>query len=94
MSQNQETTKKQFETPDLYFAAALKAWKVIFLGIHREYDDRGRSYAIFTFQDDGQILDLKTDYYNNRPIPVADYKAAILDLKELIFANLGPGGRR
>lgn len=69
-----------YETPDLYLAAFLKAKGTILKNSKKE---KGR--ITFIFQDKGNIQDLIKDYFNDSNVAVLTFKAALRDLRSIIF---------
>lgn len=69
-----------YKTPDLYLSAFLKSKGIILQNIEKE-----NNRVFFIFQDDGNIQDLINGYFNDSDTPVLRYKAALRDLRSLIF---------
>lgn len=69
-----------YKTSDLYLSAFLKSRGVILLNVVRK-----NSKVIFIFQDKGNIQDSINEYFNNSNVEVLSYKAALADLKSIIF---------
>ena len=65
---------------DLYLSAFLRAKGVILQNINRK-----NGKVIFVFQDDGNIQNLINRYFNDSDVPVLRYKAALRDLRSIIF---------
>lgn len=82
--QNTPPKNKDSQSPirisDLYLSSFLKARGVILKGVC----GRGGK-VVFIFQNDGKIQDLINNYYNDFPIGVLSYKAALRDLRSIIF---------
>ena len=69
-----------YQTSDLYLSAFLRAKGVILQNINRK-----NGKVIFIFQDNGNIQDLINRYFNDSDVPVLRYKAALRDLRSIIF---------
>jgi len=69
-----------YRTSDLYLSAFLKSKGIILQGIDKENGN-----VTFIFQNDGSIQGLINGYFNDSDIPVLRYKAALRDLRSLIF---------
>ncbi len=79
--QNPERTSvASYKTSDLYLSAFLKSKGVILQSIN-EKDGK----VIFIFQDNGDIQDLINKYFNDSDVGVLRYKAALRDLRSIIF---------
>lgn len=75
-----------YKTSDLYLSAFLKSKGVILHNIERR-DNK----VFFVFQDEGDIPDLVNKYFNNSSVEVLSFKAALTDLRSIIFDNTGMG---
>ena len=69
-----------YKTSDLYLSAFLKSKGVILQSI-----DKKNGKVIFIFQDKGNILDLINKYFNDSDVNVLSFKAALRDLRSIIF---------
>lgn len=69
-----------YETSDLYLSAFLKTNGVILQSINRK---NGKVY--FVFQNKGDIEELVNKYFNDAYVSVLSYKAALRDLRSIIF---------
>lgn len=69
-----------YETPDLYLSAFLKSKGIILKRINKK-----NNKVIFIFQDKGNIRNLINEYFNNSNVSVLTYKAALRDLRSIIF---------
>lgn len=69
-----------YRTSDLYLSAFLRAKGVIIQNINRK-----NGKVIFIFQNDGKIQDLINKYFNDSDVPVLRFKAALRDLRSIIF---------
>lgn len=69
-----------YKTSDLYLSAFLKSKEVILLSINEK-----NGKVFFIFQNDGNIQDLINRYFNDSDVPVLRYKAALRDLRSIIF---------
>lgn len=69
-----------YETPDLYLSAFLKTNGVILQSINRK-----NGKVFFIFQNKGNIQDLINQYFNDSSVGVLTYKAALRDLRSIIF---------
>ena len=74
------TTTASYETSDLYLSGFLKA-----KGIALEKVLKKDRRTIFVFKNDGSIQELISKYINDCDVPVLRFKAALLDLKSIIF---------
>ena len=72
--------RASYRTSDLYLSAFLRAKGVILQNINRK-----NGKVIFVFQDDGNIQNLINRYFNDSDVPVLRYKAALRDLRSIIF---------
>lgn len=69
-----------YKTPDLYLSAFLKSNGIILQGIDKE-----NSKVIFIFKNDGSVKNLLDKYFNDSKVGVLTYKAALRDLRSIIF---------
>jgi len=72
-----------FESSDLFLCAYLKAKGVPFEGTKRGEGKR----IIFIFQRQPDIQDLLKGYYNDGCVPVLSFKAALRNLRDIIFGE-------
>ena len=79
LKKNSSTTAT-YKTSDLYLSAFLKSKGTI---LKNAIKKNGR--VIFIFQDDGDIKDLVNKYFNDSEVGVLRYKAALRDLRSIIF---------
>ena len=78
--EKKSSTSSVYKTSDHYLSAFLKSKGTILKSIIKK---NGR--VIFIFQDDGDIKDLVNKYYNDSDVGVLRYKAALRDLRSIIF---------
>ncbi len=71
-----------YKTSDLYLGAFLKT-KGVFL--EKAAWENGR--VVFTFQDPGNIQELIAEYFNDSIVGVLAFKAALRDLRTIIFEH-------
>lgn len=69
-----------FKTPDLYLSAFLKTKGIVLQGINEK-----NGKVFFIFQNDGNIQDLINQYFNDSDVGVLSYKAALSELRSIIF---------
>lgn len=69
-----------YDTSDLYLSAFLKS-----KGINLHNIKRTNKKVIFVFLDEGNIPDLVTEYFNDAYVRVLTFKAALTDLRSIIF---------
>jgi len=79
-TKNIPATNTSYRTPDLYLSAYLKSNGIILQSIDKE-----NSKVIFIFKNDGNIQDLVNKYFNDSDVRVLSYKAALRDLRSIIF---------
>lgn len=75
-----KTSVVSYETSDLYLSAFLKSKRVILEGVNEK-----NGKVNFIFQDKGNILDLINKYFNDSDVNVLSFKAALGDLRSIIF---------
>jgi hypothetical protein len=73
----------RLSTPDLYLAAFLKA-KGAFL-LSADWQDRR---VFFLFEGD-RLAELRREYVNDAPVGALAFKAALAELRALIFNHAG-----
>ena len=71
----------EFSSHDLYLAAFLSASGLPLLRVERENGNR----VNFVFAADQKTEELLSQFHNNGPIRVGDYRRCLGDLKTLIF---------
>lgn len=71
-----------YKTSDLYLSAFLKSKGIILQGSIKK-----NGKVIFVFQDNGDIQDLINRYFNDSDVGVLRYKAALRDLRSIIFSS-------
>lgn len=76
----EENNMSFYKTPDLYLSAYLRSKGTILQNVTKENDK-----VIFIFQNKGNIKGLINGYFNDSSIGVLTYKAALRDLRSLIF---------
>jgi len=76
----QRTGVAFYRTPDLYLSAFLKSKGIILQGTEKE-----TGKVFFIFQNEGNIKDLINNYFNDSDVGVLSYKAALRDLRSIIF---------
>jgi len=76
----QRTGVALYRTADLYLSAFLKSNGIILKGTEKE-----TGKVFFIFQNEGNIKDLINDYFNDSDVGVLSYKAALRDLRSIIF---------
>jgi len=76
----QRTGVASYRTSDLYLSAFLKSKGIILQGTEKE-----TGKVIFIFQNEGNIQDLINKYFNDSDVGVLRYKAALGDLRSIIF---------
>ena len=76
----QRTGVPFYRTADLYLSAFLKAKGIILKGTEKE---TGKIF--FIFQNEGNIKGLINNYFNDSDVGVLSYKAALRDLRSIIF---------
>lgn len=69
-----------YKTSDLYLSSFLKARGTILQNIER-WDNK----VFFIFKDEGNIQDLVKEYLNDASVRVLTFKAALTDLRSIIF---------
>ena len=69
-----------YRTADLYLSAFLRAKGTI---LQETVKKSGKVF--FIFKDDGSIQDLINQYFNDSSVGVLSYKAALRDLRSIIF---------
>jgi len=78
------TSKKNptnfYKSSDLYLSAFLKSKGIILHNIKRT-----NKKVIFVFRDDGDISDLVKGYFNDDAVGALSFKAALADLRSIIF---------
>ena len=79
LEKNSSTTAT-YKTSDLYLSAFLKS-----KGTNLEGATKKKDKVIFIFQDDGDIEGLVNKYFNDSEVPVLRFKAALRDLRSIIF---------
>ena len=85
-TENKNLSLPSYKTSDLYLSAYLKSKGIIFQGVKKE-----GGTVIFSFQDNGDIQDLITKYFNDSKVSVLTYKAALRDLRSIIFSYKDQG---
>jgi hypothetical protein len=76
----QKNSTSFYKTSDLYLSAFLKSKGIILNNIARR-DDK----VFFLFKDEGNIQDLVKEYFNDASVRVLTFKAALTDLRSIIF---------
>lgn len=79
-TKNIPATNASYRTFDLYLGAYLKSNGIILQGIEKE-----AGKVTFIFQDEGDIQDLINKYFNDSNVKVLSFKAALRDLRSIIF---------
>ena len=82
---SKEKAGSPYKTSDLYLSAFLKS-----KGITLQSIDRKNDKVFFIFQGDGDIQDLVKDYFNDSNVKVLSFKAALADLRSIIFNYKDP----
>jgi len=77
---NNPAANASYRTSDLYLSAFLKSKGIILQGTEKE-----TGKVIFIFQNEGNIQDLINKYFNDSDVGVLRYKAALGDLRSIIF---------
>lgn len=75
-----KTGAASYKTSDLYLSAFLRSKGVILQNINEK-----NGKVIFVFQDKGDIQNLINKYFNDSDVGVLRYKAALGDLRSIIF---------
>ena len=78
-----------YKTSDLYLGAFLKTRGVC---LQTAPWEKGR--VVFIFQDPGNIQELIAEYFNDSTVGVLAYKAALRDLRTIIFEYKDRKGQR
>jgi len=76
----QRTGVAFYRTADLYLSAFLKSKGIILQGTEKE-----TGKVFFIFQNEGNIKGLINKYFNDSDVGVLSYKAALRDLRSIIF---------
>ncbi len=84
-STSSENSIHSYKTSDLYLSAFLKSKGVTLHNIERK-DNK----VIFAFQNNGDIQDLVNKYFNDSSVGVLSFKAALADLRTIIFNYKDP----
>ena len=74
------STLATYKTTDLYLSAFLRVKGIMLVNV-----DKKNGKVIFIFQDDGIIQSLINEYFNDFNVRVLSYKAALRDLRSIIF---------
>ena len=75
-----EKIKSSYKTSDLYLSAFLKSKGVVLKNINKK-----NGKVIFIFQSKKDIRELINKYFNDSNVGVLSYKAALKDLRSIIF---------
>ena len=78
---NNPAVNASYRTSDLYLSAFLKSKGIILQSTEKE-----TGKVIFIFQNEGNIKDLINKYFNDSDVGVLSYKAALRDLRTIIFS--------
>jgi len=84
-STSRENSIHSYKTSDLYLNAFLKSKGVTLHNIERR-DNK----VFFVFQDEGDIQVLVNKYFNDSSVGVLSFKAALADLRTIIFNYKDP----
>ncbi len=74
------STIASYKTADLYLSAFLRVKGIMLVNV-----DKKNAKVIFIFKDDGNIQGLISEYFNDFNVRVLSYKAALRDLRSIIF---------